>query len=939
MALKEKIPCPRCDAKGILPRYYYNKKGICFLCWGEKYIYVKIPKGQDKDAFIEQMKKDEKDHLDNHPPKVAMPDKMRNDAFDDDEERKAFGGGGKEGKSGDPKPVGHTLKDEEKASIDEQLSKRQIPTLEKTIQAIEAEIKRGGDEKRLDHLNYSLSKAKEILQAKLDKKAKPRGKAKPNPTEPSVYEQRRALIARLSEMTDEDLDELVKRTLKTLNEDYKKTADRMPEGKRKQLELLTDVGGSILRQRENARKPKPVLKKPDEVEKPKPQRGGKALPESELPTIADLRDIMVEYKLKSVREARAYQARMKLSPQEEEELKKSIAEDSDADLKALIEDAEKRKEDPYSTVRQKDMARVFEEEANRILAERSKPKQTVADETAEKFPLSGALARAGIREDNPEQAYADAVRQFGMDVEARAIHRIQDRANTMARRNGGSAKLWAARLMAQTAQAKPYSPEGKKSFDSMMRLTKDEVADKAKELEKDLKYANAVVNTEKKAKFPEASEIAKAERNRDAVQVELDEARHILGLRAEEDMESNRVADFKEPSNMTYRSEVITEYTGPEGTRKLLKEFQESAKGYTDYEAFKIAQIRTDGDVWKERLLMTRLAAANRITGIDDYEGFFREIGGQKPDVSGGSTDINEDVATFVKIGARSEVQARRIGKEFMKDLEASKPESVKKVEQKLQDALDRKDAYRDRLLEEDEKMGKMKADGEAEQAMNHRRDFYLPLLRDMQALDKEIRQLKKEAVKANGIHRMDRLKKYREFGGTQLAWTGSPTKRVKDLAQQGTDFIPKDWLDTAVRRKPIATSRSRKDRAFFGTAGPAEHRLSRAEIHLPTNSDIFVSSHELMHYMEWTHESLREMEKEFYERRTAGTRGIKDDGGVFHDGNFLNRYIGKRYGDEAFEVLSVGIQMVMGDERYPDLHGDPDYAEFIYGTLLGGAK
>ncbi|MFP3427169.1 hypothetical protein, partial [Pseudoalteromonas sp. SIMBA_162] len=74
MAVKEKVPCPRCDGKGVIPQYFYNRKGICFLCWGSKYVYVKVPTGQDKEAYLKQLREKERIHLQKNPPKVEMPD-------------------------------------------------------------------------------------------------------------------------------------------------------------------------------------------------------------------------------------------------------------------------------------------------------------------------------------------------------------------------------------------------------------------------------------------------------------------------------------------------------------------------------------------------------------------------------------------------------------------------------------------------------------------------------------------------------------------------------------------------------------------------------------------------------------------------------------------------------------------------------------------------
>lgn len=99
MAVKQKIPCPRCDAKGWIPRYFYNRKGICFLCWGEKYIYVKVPEGKDVEELERELQEKEKARLEAHPPKVPMPDDFKHDGIDLTEERQAYQGSEEENTS------------------------------------------------------------------------------------------------------------------------------------------------------------------------------------------------------------------------------------------------------------------------------------------------------------------------------------------------------------------------------------------------------------------------------------------------------------------------------------------------------------------------------------------------------------------------------------------------------------------------------------------------------------------------------------------------------------------------------------------------------------------------------------------------------------------------------------------------------------------------
>lgn len=81
MAVKESVECPRCEGRGFIPQYYYNRKGICFLCWGSGKTYVKVPAGKDKKKYLEELKEKERKHLKEHPPKVALPKDIKNKEY------------------------------------------------------------------------------------------------------------------------------------------------------------------------------------------------------------------------------------------------------------------------------------------------------------------------------------------------------------------------------------------------------------------------------------------------------------------------------------------------------------------------------------------------------------------------------------------------------------------------------------------------------------------------------------------------------------------------------------------------------------------------------------------------------------------------------------------------------------------------------------------
>lgn len=773
MALKEKIPCPRCDAKGILPRYYYNKKGICFLCWGEKYIYVKIPKGQDKDDFVAKMKKDEADHLDNHPPKVAMPDKMRNKAFEDEKERKAFGGGDTKDpdpepeKKPDPEPEKKDprdlpLPDELKDQITEQLLGYTKPKLEKLIKQVDMILERQGDKISVRDRSHYEHTRKSAIAILADRASKRGGKAKPKP-------------------------------------------------------------------------------KPEPAKKPEPETGAPSL----------------------------------------------------------------------------------------------------KDEIAKKFPLDQALARAGISETDPEKAYLEAIAKSGMDVDSRAMNRIQTRADRTARKQGGSPTLWAARIMMQTKEAKPLSKAGKKHFDALSKLTKDEVQERGKVLEKDLKKADTALAKLTKKKEPDTTDVKMATQDRDALRVELTEVQNILGRRDQEDLEYNKVAGSTGPDDFTLRQEVVAEYTGPDGTKRLLAEFRSKAENYQDYKSFKKAEIKTKSDEMKQSILMDRLLKAKRIQNFGDVDKFFREIGGNVADESSKDVGLDPKITQRIKQGVSNEVEARELGKLFMNHLAKSKSDAQVTLENEMSTLIANRDRYKEEYMDMSAQVNRERDTMDAREYFDARNEKVLPLQKKYTEAVQEVRRKTTELASLAGTHRMEELAKYREFGDVDLKWKGSPNKRVAQLAQDSTKFVPKTWLENAVGKQPLASSKSRKQRAFFLHAGSPDAPPSqvRSEIHLPSGTDESVASHELLHYIEFTNPEVRELERQFYDRRTEGKRAVARDGGIFKDGGFPLDYIGKSYTGGSFELLTVGIQIVQGDPRYAELFDkDEEYTQFVLGTLLGGA-
>jgi len=104
-------------------------------------------------------------------------------------------------------------------------------------------------------------------------------------------------------------------------------------------------------------------------------------------------------------------------------------------------------------------------------------------------------------------------------------------------------------------------------------------------------------------------------------------------------------------------------------------------------------------------------------------------------------------------------------------------------------------------------------------------------------------------------------------------------------------------------------------------------------------------AAHELGHRMERLMPKIVQMEKEFFERRTAQYGNIKEflseitgnknyGNEMAMYGNFINPYMGKINKSGMFELLPMGIENIFF-ENY-NINDDKDFYSFIIGLLLG---
>lgn len=143
----------------------------------------------------------------------------------------------------------------------------------------------------------------------------------------------------------------------------------------------------------------------------------------------------------------------------------------------------------------------------------------------------------------------------------------------------------------------------------------------------------------------------------------------------------------------------------------------------------------------------------------------------------------------------------------------------------------------------------------------------------------------------------------------------------------------PRDWIEA---------SSADRELVFRQTNGRAHYRHmkakgSKAVSELTLDGTIPTAIHEFAHRMEATVPSLLQLERVFYDRRTAGDslkrmgRGYGKDE-VTREDEFFRPYVGKDYKGRAYEIMSMGYEYLRQRTSYDKI--DPDYRAFVLGAL-----
>ena len=177
---------------------------------------------------------------------------------------------------------------------------------------------------------------------------------------------------------------------------------------------------------------------------------------------------------------------------------------------------------------------------------------------------------------------------------------------------------------------------------------------------------------------------------------------------------------------------------------------------------------------------------------------------------------------------------------------------------------------------------------------------------------------------------------------GQKHQYSPGSLAKMKDMIGEAAELLPSDWVDNSISNQfelwAMNTQRGfyqhGKRRVVKGV--PTYVGNFRATANSPTAPTTVL--HEFGHRIEYTTPGVQDLEKEFYQRRTKGESlkwlgsGYKKNEQTRRD-DFTDEYMGKDYGRDAWEILSMGLEGVFYG-NYELYEKDQDYFDFILGLL-----
>lgn len=188
---------------------------------------------------------------------------------------------------------------------------------------------------------------------------------------------------------------------------------------------------------------------------------------------------------------------------------------------------------------------------------------------------------------------------------------------------------------------------------------------------------------------------------------------------------------------------------------------------------------------------------------------------------------------------------------------------------------------------------------------------------------NEELQKTMRDVREIGGVSE-DNIKQYAD-----TSYYGYHAKEARQATIDAMNHYPKDWLDASAAHGKTLHPHWTQLRAHYDDS-TGEMRV---------DGDIETGLHEFLHRAECAVKGIMGIEKEFYDRRTAGSKleplgkGFGKDEKTRRD-KFVDAYMGKDYDGKAYELLSMAYQHLLSG-NYSYLDGDKEMRNWAIGIIL----
>jgi len=207
-----------------------------------------------------------------------------------------------------------------------------------------------------------------------------------------------------------------------------------------------------------------------------------------------------------------------------------------------------------------------------------------------------------------------------------------------------------------------------------------------------------------------------------------------------------------------------------------------------------------------------------------------------------------------------------------------------------------------------------------------------------LEELSKELQKLYKKISEIGKSIRVEKsnifkgvLREVRQVGSdVEHFFALGTSKKAQKAYLEAINNLPKEWVEKSAK-EPITVIAKR---------GRAYYNRKKAEMVLGTENTFTTACHEIGHRIEKVVDGVTDLERQFYDARTAGHSlkiipGTTDE--LYKPNDWADPYVGRYYEFDAYEILSTGLETLLDGKRdVIDAWKDPEQIKFVMG-LLGG--